>query len=239
MKVPMRPIMVLIKAAWQRFNDHLQLYLSISVLANLVGLVTAFYKLTPSFSVTDNNPLIFAGIGILGLAGIVLSVWGSLALYASIALPDQAQTLGQAFHVGGTYAFKSIMTGILVGLWVLLGLILLIIPGIYWGILYGLATYIVFAEKLDGTAALNRSKELVKPYWFDVFLRQLVFGLIVGIPVIIISGIIGGGFSSVMSDGGSFSSNLVETAFRILLTPLGVLFMAVIYENLVEIHGKK
>lgn len=234
----MRPFMDLFRSAWARFNQRLPLFLAISAIGSAVSLLTAVIKLIPAYSTMS---LSFSSLGLLSglsLVGIVLGVWSTLALYTAVALPDQAHTISQAFQVGGTYFFKSFTTGLLVVLWVILGLILLIIPGIYWGVLYCLAAYVVFIEKLYGTAALDRSKQLVKPYWTQVFVRQLLLGLLIALPMLVLVPLVTVSFNSLPGQTGTFASDFIQTAFSILVTPLAVIFLSEIYKNLVELQPR-
>jgi len=75
----------------------------------------------------------------------------------------------------------SIGTGLLAGLIVLGLVLLLIVPGIIWGLYYVLFVYVVALRGLSGKQALDYSKRLVKGQWWRVFGYLLVielFGLV-------------------------------------------------------------
>lgn len=236
LKPPMRPFMDIFRDAWARYNQRFILLMGISLLANAGAVGDLVYHQLARLAVAPGN-LLAAQIAIW-LIGAVLSVWGYLALYASVCRPTQAASVSQAFRVGGPFFLSSLTTGILVGAWVLLGLILLILPGIYWAILYSVAIFVVFKEGLTNTAALARSKQLVKPYWSDVLWRQLGFGLMVVVPASAITVILPLGFKVLPPAGELLANDTVTLILNILLYPIGLLFLAAIYDNLVELQDK-
>jgi len=68
----------------------------------------------------------------------------------------------------------SLLTGILVMLWTLL----LIIPGIIFGIFYYFALYFLIFEDVKGMNAIKSSKALVSGYWWGVFGRTMFLLLV-------------------------------------------------------------
>lgn len=236
LKPPMRLFMDLIRDAWTRYNQRFTLLMGISLLASASSVGDLVYHQLSRLTVAPGS-LLAAQIAIW-LIGTVFSVWGTLALYASICRPEQVASVSQAFRVGGPFFLSSLTTGILVGAWVLLGLILLILPGIYWATLYSVALFVVFKEGLANTAALARSKQLVKPYWSGVLWRQLGFGLIVVVAAIAITVILPLSFKVLPPAGELLTNDAAALIFNVLLSPIGLLFLAAIYDNLVELQAK-
>lgn len=70
-----------------------------------------------------------------------------IGAYMALALSDFTRTFGTFF---------------LVGLWVVLGLILLVVPGIFWSFTLMLAMPVALLEGVVGSDALVRSKVLIK-----------------------------------------------------------------------------
>lgn len=126
------------------------------------------------------------------------------------------------------YIGLSILTAVLILLWSLL----LIIPGIIYSVFYSLAIYVFFFEDKRGMAALRRSKELVKGYFWPVFGRicfltlvMWVFGMVISIP-------------SSMSPEQSVSLYLwngIAQLFNFLIAPISLLYSYQIYKDLVNI----
>jgi len=78
----------------------------------------------------------------------------------------------------------SIITGLLAGLIILGMCLLLIVPGIIWGLYYSLIIYVVALRGLSGKQALDYSKAIVKGQWWRVFGYLLVInvlGVVAGI----------------------------------------------------------
>ena len=232
----MRPFMDLFRDAWARYNQRFIMLMGISLLANAGAVGDLVYHQLARLAVAPGN-LLAAQIAIW-LIGAVLSIWGYLALYASVCRPTQVASVSQAFRVGGPFFLSSLTTGILVGAWVLLGLILLILPGIYWATLYSVAIFVVFKEGLTNTTALARSKQLVKPYWSDVLWRQLGFGLMVVVPATAITMILPLGFKVLPPAVELLANDAAVLILNVLLYPAGLLFLTTIYENLVELQAK-
>jgi hypothetical protein len=67
------------------------------------------------------------------------------------------------------------------GVIVLAGIILLVIPGIWLFVLFGLATPALVLESVSINAALRRSRELVRDAWWRTFGILLLAGLLTGI----------------------------------------------------------
>lgn len=130
------------------------------------------------------------------------------------------------------YLGLSLLTAILVLLWALL----LIVPGIIYGVLYSLAVYVFFVEDKRGMSALRRSKELVSGYFWPVFGR-IVFLMFI---LLIFTSIIG--LPGTPFDKGSDaykSWELVMQILNVIVSPIIIIFFYNIYKNLVKIKGNK
>ncbi len=107
-----------------------------------------------------------------------------------------------------SFARVSFLVGIICVGW----FVLLVIPGIIFTVWFSLSLYVFVFEGKGGMSALYRSKDLVSGYWWPVFLRMLIFG--------IISSIIGW-FPVIGSVVGIF-----------FLIPVGVIYSYYIYDDL-------
>jgi len=74
--------------------------------------------------------------------------------------------------------FKYLFGYILYGLIVFVGFILLIIPGIIWGIKYQFFTYFIVDKNVGPIEALKRSSEITRGAKWDLFLFGLLLGFI-------------------------------------------------------------
>jgi hypothetical protein len=90
----------------------------------------------------------------------------------------QPVTAMEAMRHGLRRMLPLIGTTILVGLAIMGGLILLIIPGILFMIWFSLAQHVVVIEEIGGSKALGRSKKLVSPHWATALVLMLIVGVI-------------------------------------------------------------
>jgi hypothetical protein len=94
--------------------------------------------------------------------------------------------LGKPVTVGSSIgsAFRLLLplfwTWFLVGIAIIGGTILCVIPGIIAAFWLSLATQVVVVEKISGFAALHRSREIMRGNIADYFVLMLVVGLISG-----------------------------------------------------------
>ena len=142
-------------------------------------------------------------------AGIVL-IGGIAAVVVSRSVLGQRTTYSQAWAQVGPQLLKLLGVTVLVGLVVILGLFLCVLPGIYFAVVLSLATPVLVLERSGITQAMGRSRALIKGAWWRTFgialLGYLIVVLItaaVTIPLLIV----GVGSSGVFSgnvDSGSF-----------------------------------
>ena len=121
---------------------------------------------------------------------------------------------------------------LLTTLFILLWTCLLIIPGIIFSILYSFAVYVLFFEDKKGMAAIKRSVQLVKHYWWAVFGRFCLFGLVIWLFMLIISIPVGLTPENTLM----FSIwNAIVQVINMLIGPIALLFSYRIYQDLVKI----
>lgn len=124
----------------------------------------------------------------------------------------------------------SILTGILVLLWTLL----LIIPGIIFGVFYSFALYLLVFEDVRGMNAIKRSKALVTGYWWAVFGRTMFVILV----AMLISFVLSIPFVF-MSQGTIIYSiyNSLQSIVWAIVTPVFMIFSYLMYKDLRHIKG--
>lgn len=117
--------------------------------------------------------------------GVVATL--ALARLIEAALAGQPITWQQALRHALSRWGASIGTGLLAGLIIVGMCLLLIVPGIIWGLYYSLFVYVVALRGLSGKKALDYSKSIVKGQWWRVFGYLTVIGimgLIAGLVVV-------------------------------------------------------
>lgn len=107
---------------------------------------------------------------------------------AKLYLGKPTSVMG-SIKVGLGRILPLIWTSILMGLAIMGGFILLIIPGIIFAFWFSLSNHVVVLEKLDGTAALKRSKALMSGNIGTVFVLGILLA-VMGWGIGMVSGLI-------------------------------------------------
>ncbi len=180
-----------IKFGWQKTKEHFWFLLLVMAGSTVIsGILKSMSH--------GNGDMGFAGV-ISFLFQVVVSV-GTIAIALKIV---RGKEFGFSdFRVSFEVFWKYIVTSILLGLLVGAGMILLIIPGIYFAIRYGLATYLVVDKHLGPLEAMKRSALITggnKWKLFEFLLivigvnilgaLALLVGLVVSIPTTFIAGV--------------------------------------------------
>lgn len=113
---------------------------------------------------------------------------------------------------------------ILTAVVVLLGLVCLIVPGIYLGVALYFSTQAVVAEDRSPIEALRRSRELVRDQWWRVFGIGIVFSVMIGVLSALISAGLAfaadGADSQALALLGSMIGDIITIAFTALAATL-------------------
>ncbi|MBC7287712.1 MAG: glycerophosphoryl diester phosphodiesterase membrane domain-containing protein [Armatimonadetes bacterium] len=193
----LRPLTVaeIVDAAFRLYRRHFGRFVAIAAVVYVpVGFVEAAVAAALLASAgrlaTSGQELpanFIAGVGVPAVAIAVVAGIGYLLAYAAMAVAVSREYLGHEISVAAAYSQVWPAVGALVGAWLLvtilvgMGFILCVIPGIYLAIALIFAVPVVVLEGLGAGAAIGRSMELVRGYWFHVFVTMLLLGLIVGI----------------------------------------------------------
>lgn len=171
----------LYKKNWRVLVPYLLLLLVPSVVLAVLGVISFFLTAYVPSSALINNVIIL----VIVAAAVVFALWVSIALALTLKKIAQGQPLENwrtSFNSSSRYLGPVILTSILVAIIVFAGTLLLIIPGIIFGVWYAFTFYQVVFEDKTGAAALAESKKLVVGRWWAIlwrlFLPAAVFTLI-------------------------------------------------------------
>ncbi|HWI22177.1 MAG TPA: hypothetical protein VNT22_06140 [Baekduia sp.] len=209
-----------------------------------IDATTTSYDVGAAFAFNDN------GITYENEAAFVLVQLGSTLVQALIpalilvfCLPlvlrrargDAAFTLGASIRESLSHWWPLLVMSVLSGLGVLLGFVFCLIPGIFLVVLWLVATPALLDEKLSGTAALGRSRELVQGRWWATFGRYLTVSLIAGVAGNIVARGVGAIAEVAFDPTSTGALALLESGNALsmaITTPLTVCLIAVIYTDL-------
>jgi len=82
------------------------------------------------------------------------------------------------FFAGFQYFVPLLLLSLIAGLFISIGTILLVIPGVYLAVAYLFASYLVVDRRLDFWPAMELSRRTVKPQWFGYFAFMLLLVLL-------------------------------------------------------------
>lgn len=174
-------------------------------------------------------------INVLIVLGALAALYFSIRAYAGIFLLVKKNYEGKEkdiFKETKNYFWPYLGLSLLTAVFVLLWTLLLIIPGIIYSILYSFAVYAFFFEDKKGLAAIKRSVQLAKGYWWAIFGRFLVLGVLLWLFMVIISLPL-----SASSEGNAFYIiwNAFIQVISFIIGPISLLFSYHIYQDLVKI----
>lgn len=233
------------KKSWQIFKANYLVFWQIvawllapAVLLGLLGLLDQ--KLGSAF-LNYSVPIYLA----LSALAFIIGLWVNIVLARLIfnalrqTSVDKKILTREAWRDTVSYLWISI----LVGLIALVGLILLVIPGLIFAVWYSFALLIFVLEGTKGYEALKKSKALVSGrFWLVVwrwivpyFIYSVILVVIVGAPALLVGYLtkfVGFGLTA----GGTLSYpwwfSLWQSVVAVLTMPLTIGFGVVLYDNL-------
>lgn len=196
----------LFEASWNIFRAHTQFIIGIVITLAILGIIPGIYfdyfqSSGFDFENFDLSQLFFSDNDVT-VKERLLSIFIQLmqwvvdlgVLVVFLKLVDNRETGVSDLFNNWDKVFAYVIATIIYSLAVVIGLLLLVLPGIYFAIRLQFYAYLIFDKGLNPFEALSESYNLTKGYVFDLFLLGIIqivasiFGLlalIIGlIPVI-------------------------------------------------------
>ncbi len=170
---------------WRNFVPYMLVIFLPTLILSLVGVFSSYLEVfVPATGLISSTIII-----VLYAASFVITIWATIALIRSLnaSLSDQTLEWKENFKVSNHLILPVIITSIMVGLIVLGGSLLFVIPGIIFSIWYSFATYPVILDNIKGLEALGISKSLVVGRWAQIAWRIIVIGFIFALISILLS----------------------------------------------------
>ena len=217
----MSPTSGVIGEAWGIYKAHWRHLLAISFVTYLiVALLTALLAAI----------LTWVGVVIGLLLTIIAAFWLQAALVKAVEDVRDGRadmSLQETFNVAKPHLGSVIVAGILAGLGILIGLILLIVPGLFLMTIWAVIVPVIVLEGKSAGESFSRSRELVRGYGWGVFgVILLTILLLIGVEIVIglvlspLAGWLKGFVSNIVS------GTLTAPVFAIVLTLLYFRFKA-------------
>ena len=178
-------------------------------------------------------------VGGFGLAGLLSFLGAMIATGACFkAVADGYVGTRAEWRPALRYAARRLHSILWVtflgGLLAILGLVLLIVPGVYLYICFAVAVPVLLTEGAKGRRALGRSRQLVRGRWWPTFCVVVLGAILVGIVQGALVGL--AGIASFTEGSDTLASFVATTAATVVgsvvATPLTAAFITVLYFDL-------
>lgn len=162
-----------IKEAWAIYSKRENFIFFARIMAVVVIVTTSIgYVLSYYYSTDDWQNV---GFIVLTLLSIFVGLWSQSAKY--LAVIKMGNTEKEIFKLGYKNIWRFFLVSLVVGLIVVLGLVLLIIPAVIFGVWYSFSVWLVLDKGMKIREALKTSKAMVKGRFWKVLGRTVTFGL--------------------------------------------------------------
>lgn len=185
--------------------------------------------------------LVYAGdVGILG--ALIVAAIGTIATFWFQGMVVEAardildgrrdHTVGSLLRAAVPVIGPLLVAGIVAGIAIGIGLLLLIVPGLYLLTIWAVLAPVIVIERKDALSSFGRSRELVKGYGWQVFAVILVLFVLQFVVTAVIQALASSIADSVV--GYSVADLLV----RLLVAPLSAIAAAVLFFELKALRGE-
>ncbi len=163
-----------------------------------------------------------------------LAVYGGLLAALETFIERGDVSVGEALGAGASLLPRILAVSVLFSLMVGVGLVLLIVPGVYLSGIYQLAVVALVVERAGISQSFGISRALIKGYWWRSvsivtvgFVILFVFSLIAGVVNGVVAGIFGFGTSVAL-----LSQSIMGIVINVFLMPLLPCFLLALYHDL-------
>ena len=183
----------LIKKSIALYKQNFQLFFTYAFLITLPSLAPALLSVIQSYFLAFQRSsllesLFIALFVILSIFVYFAILWLSIAKVKVVAERYENQpalSIREEVHSAKKYIFPAFVATLIAGVFILLGFIALIIPGVILSVLFSFVFYAVILDNKKSADALKFSKNLVSGRWWAVlwrlFLPALLFLVLSGL----------------------------------------------------------
>jgi hypothetical protein len=202
----------------------LQIYVDqASVLMPAAAVVFVFTGIIAALLVVASPGLVLVALLIDLVAGTLFTGM-VVELVADIQDGRRDSSPGQLLRAVTPVLGQLILVGMIAAIGIVVGFILVIVPGLYLITIWSVAAPVVVLERPGALAALSRSRELVRGNGWQVFGVILVLYIVVGVVSFILE--------AAAESAGSGAGIVVRVIVGVLTAPLASLAAAVLYFEL-------
>lgn len=202
-----------------------------TVILSALGILGIYLdSLLPNSAMLSNIVLLF-----LFFVSVIFTLWTGIALAHEIKqlLEGGGASWKQLYNTTTHLIWPSIYTSILVGLVVLGGSLLFIIPGVIFTVWYAFSNYAVIFDEKRGLSAMRASKGLVVGQWWGMLWRLFVPPLFFILVTLVVRSIFFVPFSYLFSSQVALSifTSFVSSLVNALVTPLTMATIIILFQS--------
>ena len=218
----MRSSTQLLKESCSLFIQNSKLFIIIGIFPAIFGLIVS-----PLFTEQKTGEEIHftPTLIIVAVLGAVISMLMYIAYAKAVSAPATAR---EAYIFAKEHFFSYTWVTILTGIILVIGFILLIIPGFIFMFWYMFATYTVLFEGKKGMDALRSSKELVKGK-FGAVAGRFAFLFIISLVVLVPLGLI---VSTGFKSQSKIVTDILGAVINLITYPIFTAYMYFMYQDL-------
>jgi hypothetical protein len=184
-----RDVGALLRDSLAVFTRHWLLFIALSAVvvvpAELIVEGIGMNMLTSSYD--DSPSLVEAAIPSVVEFLVVTPIIAAICIYALHQIADGHRPSAGQVLVAGFEAFTPLFAAVvLAAVGIALGLLVLIVPGVYLAVRWYFVPQSVVIEGVRGTQALARSGTLVTGFWWRTFGLVLLANVLIAIPAFIL-----------------------------------------------------
>ncbi len=181
----MRPSTQVLKDSFDYFKQHIETFLGIYIISISVMLIGVYVFHIPAELTDDTDPSLIAPYAVMIIVSIIVQVLSYGATIYASALGNEA-TLQNAYSHTLRKLPSLLILSLLIGLIIMVGLLLLIIPGIIFSLWLMCATAVFLLENKGMLESMRVSKKLVENRLGKMFSYVLLnFGVLLLTVVIV------------------------------------------------------
>ncbi len=210
---------------WKVFKDNFSSFLTLAFVIDLpLAILQLFVPVSdnPEDMADADNPIVLS-FAILMIVLSIVSVLSALIMTEAAVL-NRPVEVASAIKQGCSRLVPSLLTVIVATILVVIGFVLLIVPGIYIANLLYFTLYAV-ALRGRGLDALSYSRDLVKGQWWKIFWRSVLIGLGFGIIAFVLMFVFG--FGTIVFSAIPLAAELVSVVGSVVSGLLAYLFIAI------------
>lgn len=165
------------------------------------------------------------------LPSLVFQQFATAALLQLVfaRLRGRETTVGRSFGLAWRRLFPVVLTALVVGLILLAGFVLLLVPGIIAAVWLYAAIPVAVIEGRGPIASLHRSSDLTEGHRWQIFF--------IGVVMVLIGSVVGGIGAALAIGVNEVIGGFVQLIFGVLSTALGGVAQCVVYHRLLRHEG--